>query len=196
MKSTVHEGNLFQVVDCSPTIRFSTSPCQSHPWGDQGSQGNPEGLDDGAAWRGPRGPRGGVTLRSPRSGSPEARPASSSRAEACGLEPVGPRRDPVVRTALLPPATTQPPPGHPNPSTGHLAASRGEVPLLRGERGVSRWSSQRPWLTLNGARKSLDGTCGRHHRCARDKQSGPRGQHRHLLAPPRKLGEKHTAGKR
>lgn len=67
-KSTVHEVNLCQVVDCSPTIRFSTSPCQSqHPWGDQGSQpqGTPEGLDDGAAWRRPRGPRGGVTLRFP-----------------------------------------------------------------------------------------------------------------------------------
>lgn len=103
---------------------FHLSPCQSqHPWGGQGSQpqGNP-GRTDGAAWWGPRGPRGGVTLRFQMARiarRPESRPTPRSKAESQGLEPVGPRGDPHVRTALLPLVDTRPSLGYPGFGTRH-----------------------------------------------------------------------------
>lgn len=76
-------------------------PCRSqYPWGGEGSQaqGNP-GWTDGAAWWGPRGPRGGVTLRfrmARLARRSESRPTPRSKAHSQGLEAVGPRRDPHV----------------------------------------------------------------------------------------------------
>lgn len=94
------------------------SPCQSqNPWGGQGlqPQGNPGGTD-GAAWWGPRGPRGGVTLRFRMASiarRPESQPTPRSKPESQGLEPVGPRRDPHVQTTLLHLVATRTSPGRP-----------------------------------------------------------------------------------
>lgn len=157
--------NLFQVVDCSRTAYFSTSPGQSqHPWvaRARSRRGNlragltaPPGGDRGDE-------EGIVTLRfrKPRlARRPEARPPPRSRADAWGLEPVGPRRSPVGRTALPPLVAPWPPPGHPNPTkcAPRLRAG-GKLPYFE-ERDFMRGFSE-PYLTLNGARKCFGSACG------------------------------------
>lgn len=107
MENTVHERNLFQVVDCFLTARFSASLLANFNTPGvvkaRSRRGNP-GQAHGAAWRGSRERKEGVLLRfrtARIAKRPEARALRRSRAEARGSEAFGPRRDQSSRWLYL-----------------------------------------------------------------------------------------------
>lgn len=111
MKNTIHKGNLFQVVDCSLIACFFASLPVSTPLGWPGLAAAEKPCGPGC-WHhqkrteGTKG-RSHTPLRTARiARRPEARPTRRRTAEAWGLEPVGPRRQPVVWKTLPPPVAT------------------------------------------------------------------------------------------